>query len=193
MMMTEQSNSQQSVSDLEACVQVTFADPNTNLIEDNKPYISDIMCGKIITAILISAILSPFIICDLYFAVNDVSCVNQHFDQIDINMKKYLLASGIIGVIYVSTLDFYIIMVDINQSKTENFENSEDMECCLYFFRWVNQLFGVAWIILGAVILWHFMDESKCTQQIEWYLYIRFIIGIIGTFYNCRCKNEDKK
>jgi hypothetical protein len=87
--------------------EINVKEENTVLV--TKPCLSDILCAKICVSTIFTALSSPFIICDLYYALTDVSCVKQQCDGFIINMHTYLIASSIIGISMISIMICSII------------------------------------------------------------------------------------
>jgi hypothetical protein len=135
------------------------------------------ICAKICLCIFITALMSPLVICDLYFALTDSSCVNQTFDSLQINMKHYLFISGIIGASIIGIIDLLMLSLDHKFDKRSNKGDAGVMFsiCC-----WIFKLFSISWLVLGCTIFWSFMDTTKCSKSTYSYLLARFIIYIVG-------------
>lgn len=142
------------------------------------------ICVKSSFALAFTALMSPFVICDLYFALTDTSCINQSFDKIDITMYSYLLISAIFGIVLVSILNCAIICSDFEKKK------SEGIEVCYYLFGWGLRLFGISWSIVGFILFWGYMDTSKCAKPVYNYLLAKFIITIITIFFEVTRKRK---
>lgn len=129
--------------------------------------------SKICVSFWITVILSPVIICDLYFAVNDKSCVNQTFDTISINMYIWLIVNSITLIILILVTYIVIFILDSYESLTE---------CTFCFSKFIGNTINVflfVWFIIGCVIYWGFMDTSKCSKNVNNYLFVQFVITII--------------
>ena len=145
------------------------------------------MCSKCCAATFTTMILSPFVICDLYFAATDNSCSYQIIEsksKISIDMHVYLLTSGIIGVISISLINCKIFTINVEDGKQKNSLITDD-DCetnfCIQFVCWVFKLFTISWLIIGCVLFWGCMDLSKCSNPIFNYLFARFIILLVGS------------
>ena len=139
---------------------------------------SDECCVKMFITSTMSIILFPFAICDIYFGMTDISCVGQHVSQIDLTMKAYLIASGIINII---TTSFAIFAICISTIKTiESFR--DEFNCCWNCSLIISKTFSILWLIIGCVLLWAYMNTSICYTNVHNYLFARFIIDIIFTF-----------
>ena len=146
---------------------------SNDFVEIKKPG----LCSKICLCIIVTAILSPFIICDLYFAITDTSCVNQTFNNLQINMKDYLFINGIIGVSIIGIIDLLILCFDYKFDKNTKKGDTEPM---LNIVGWILKLFSISWLVLGCTIFWDFMDTRACSKSTYSYLLARFIIYIVG-------------
>ena len=147
------------------------------------------ICGKCCAAFFMTSIMSPFIICDLYFAFTDNSCSDQQ-NKIDVTMRAYLFVSGIIGLIFITVVNFQICLLklDDNKDKHKNMiERDESFGAnCLKLFGYIYRMFHLAWLMVGCIMFWGYMDISKCSTAIYSYLLARFIIAIIATFITAK-------
>lgn len=144
---------------------------NLNQIENkNIIYYFKIICISIFLFINF-----PIIFCDLYFAVNDNTCINQKMDKLNVNMYDYLIVSGIyssiISIISVLFILFFIDTIKNNKIKIVNY--------LFMLFLYVNGFFNIAWNIIGSLIFWSYMDNSQCSNQVFNYLFASLIIKLI--------------
>jgi len=144
------------------------------------------MYSKCCAATFTTMILSPFVICDLYFAATDNSCSYQIIEsksKISIDMHVYLLTSGIIGVISISLINCKIFTINVTEDGKQKNSLITDDDCetnfCIQFVCWVFKLFTISWLIIGCVLFWGCMDLSKCSNPIFNYLFTRFIILLV--------------
>ena len=154
------------------CQNSTRKEENASLV-DNNPGISDELCERICLVITASAVALPFITCDLYYALNDRTCVDEHLQQIDLNMKTYLLVNGILALIAIVLFDINIMLFGFNK------EPEDDLNYWSCTVKFIGRGFGVSWLIVGAVMLWLYMNLSMCSKTVFNYLFARFILGII--------------
>ena len=128
---------------------------------------------KTILIFILIVINFPIIFCDLYYAVNDKTCVKQEIEKLALNMYDYLIVSGlyslIITVISILFILFFIDKMKNNEVKTRNF----------FLFLFIISLFNVIWNIIGSLIFWHYMDNSQCSNQVFDYLFASLIIKLI--------------
>ena len=147
--------------------------------------ITELLWAKICLSAIITIILSPIAICDIYYALNDTSCVTENVQFMVINMKMYLFVSSLIAFATLGVIVCMIFLFDytynIRTSITRNDDDAEIYTCsnlCQQIFKWFN----LSWLIVGCVLFWGYMDVSLCEYSIRNYLYSRFIIGIV--FYS---------
>jgi hypothetical protein len=161
------------------------------VLVEKKEWCSDLSCFKLFITITFTSIMTPFIVCDIYFAMNDVSCVNQKTPEMDIVMRVYLLSSGLISLIMTGLIDIYILSTSNNLLTSNNEENQDGVYCLLYLFKYTFQIFNFSWLITGCVLFWAYMDINACAKPVYDYLMARFIIGIITTAgFNCAANNK---
>lgn len=182
-LITEVNNSQgiNKLHDIENNNNIVKAEESMKLI--NAPFITDECCGKMCVAFTFTALLCPFAICDVYYASTDTSCVNQDCNGLAINMRSYLLASGIIVFIGIGIANFSIFCLDYKMFESKKYydEQSDSIQLFNLLLNWVSRLFGISWVITGCVLFWAYMDISKCNTSIKSYLFARFIIFLIST------------
>ena len=191
------SDSIMSASDIEAQIDISQEDKNNEkekeilkIISQNKTQIKSILkiqpsveenrmlekkiivcCIWIITII----IYLPMIICDVYYAYNDNTCVNEYPADIDINLKQYLIISALSTFIMINT---YMIITNysINDECNQNI-------CFLFstcVFMSLLGLFVLVWNILGAFIFWgSIYREGHCSKEVTTYLFVSLIIKFV--------------
>jgi hypothetical protein len=149
------------------------------------------LCAKIIVSLLVLAFGSPFIICDLYYAYTDDTCVHNPTKKLDVDMYQYLLINGYYGV---SFLGLILIGIFI-QKKQDIASKSNDDDCIILFahmFKMILMFFSTAWTVVGAVIFWHEIDNSSCSRPVYNYLTASLILKIISVFLVWREMNNKK-
>ena len=140
-------------------------------------------CAFSCVGITVLVLLSPFIICDLYFAYNSISC--QHdTSPVGITLTTWLEVAGfsLIGFIGSFLLTTSIVV------------------CCglksmVWFVpvQWLFSLFSFAWLIVGCVLFWRYLDPSgDCGRDVSDYMWARLIIGLIGVFVSSRSGDKKK-
>jgi|LakMenEpi03Aug12_release.lakeMendotaPanAssembly.Ray.scaffolds.fasta_scaffold303550_3 hypothetical protein len=146
---------------------------------------------KTILAVFISIIALPFIACDLYYAYNDQSCVQEYPNKININLKMFLLLSG-----YMLLSKVIIIIIGISSISYQytDFINITVM-ILLGLLLIVYELFNVIWNIIGAVIFWgNIYKNDNCDNGISTYMFVSLIIKLFtNLMFIINLKNNDKK
>lgn len=131
---------------------------------------------NLVVATIMIALCSPLIVCDFYYALTDKSCVNQSFDQLDVNMYVYLMVNAIIGVIMTAVYSYIILFVNIEYTIGEN-----EVSFMMYIsFHNLMKLFITSWSVVGAVIFWKYMDTTQCNNSVYNYLGARIIIQLVA-------------
>ena len=170
------------LNDIEA--QITNDDKKILVKKDEVT--SDDCCAKACFAFTISALLSPFAICDLYYATTDNSCITQSqtSHNLVIIMKSYLMASGIIMFIIIGAFNFALFALDLNvmfpSTRSSKREDDDDITCCANICLWIFRAFDLSWLILGCVLFWEYTDIASCSQTVHDYLFARFILALIS-------------
>jgi hypothetical protein len=132
------------------------------------------LCYKLCAAIFLTVLLCPFIICDLYFALTDTSCIDQSLKQINLNMRTYLIVSASIGIVSIAFINITILICDY-----DNFE-IDTKNIFLRIIDYLYKLFTLSWLIVGCVMFWNLMDTSICTTSVYNYLFARFVLTIVS-------------
>jgi hypothetical protein len=192
--MLEESNSLPCQADLETAIKgenpmlTKFIPTKSDNVIIKEPSLCGKICVKSCFAMVFTALMSPFLICDLYFALTDTSCVRQSFDKLDITMYDYLIVSASFGIVLVFILNCSIICFDFEKKDSK----SEFVEMCFFIFGWGLKLFGVSWSIVGFVIFWGYMDTSKCAKPVYNYLLAKFIILVVTILCEISRKRKSK-
>jgi len=192
--MVQEPNSLSCQADLESSIKgenpmlTSFVPVESDNIVVKEPSLCGKICVKSCFVLAFTALMSPFIICDWYFALTDSSCIHQSFDKLNITMYDYLYTSAIFGMVVVFMLDCTIMCHNFNKKDP----NLEKVEICSRIMGWGLKLFGLAWAVVGFVIFWGYMDTTKCAKPVYNYLLAKFIIMIITIFFECTKKNKPK-
>lgn len=121
--------------------------------------------------------LTPFIVCDLYYAYNDTSCVNNVITNYNISftLATWLKVNGWILVSIVSIC--LILGIVICCSPTVGVILGSLFALIIGFMG----VFNLIWIIIGSIMFWGDLDKTKlCNKGLSDYMYARLIICIIG-------------
>ena len=139
-------------------------------------------------SLLFVAMCSPFIICDLYYAYTDDSCVHNPAKHLSVNLYDYLLVSGYFGV---AICAMYVISISCLSS------NENQNLCVLMVASTISYLYAMfsrSWVIVGAVIFWSEIDNSSCSKSTYSYVMASIIIRLVGIFIGgCVNRKDEKK
>jgi len=142
---------------------------------------------KIIIIIMAILFIIPFVGFDLYFAINDNSCVNIYPNNLNINIKLYLLVSGlssITGIIILIISLIYLIDKIIKKNITSYYITSNIINI-------VALLYTLIWNIIGAILFWGIIYPSgKCNSDIATYLFISLVIKLTIVISNLIINNQ---
>jgi hypothetical protein len=129
------------------------------------------MCVKSCMFITLLALTLPFIICNLCYAYTDESCVTINPPNFDINLKTYLAVDGILGAVALLGI-LFVAFCCIKEEPNSN-------NCCLKLFGNIATAFGIAWTIIGAIVFWSLIDNTKCDRSVYNYIFAQLVIKII--------------
>ena len=88
-------------------------------------------------------------------------------------MYDYLIVSGIYSVI-ITVISILFILFFIDKMK-----NNEVTTLNFFLFLFIISLFNLIWNIIGSLIFWNYMDNSKCSNEVFNYLFVSLIIKLI--------------
>jgi len=146
-----------------------------------KRWISDMMVVKLTIIACILVCTFPIAFCDIYFALYDHTCIDQSISRMSVNMKTFLLVSGI----YTYTL----VGIVCGAICTTTIE-STDCTCTTTLVYILSQLFITAWTVVGAILFWSLMDTSTCSSQVYIYLFTTLVIKIVCLFIQVYSDNQ---
>ena len=122
--------------------------------------------------IIILLLCSPIIICDVYFAYTDETCVNEYPANLELNLKHYLFISALSTFI---NINMYMLFIKYFV-KTEYNKNLFWVLSVGVFIS-LLALFSLIWNILGAVIFWgSIYATNHCSKQVSTYIFVSLII-----------------
>jgi hypothetical protein len=144
---------------------------------------------KIASIIFIFIISIPFIICDLYFAYNDDSCVEVYPKYIIfINMKAYLLVSG-----YYTIGLMCALICNLQFLSIENKNSNVIFMSILSVIINVSKVFLIIWNTIGAFIFWGTLYHvEKCKTIVYNYLFVSLVIKLLAILFHI-ITNKNKK
>jgi hypothetical protein len=140
---------------------------------------------KICLSICIIVLISPLMVCDLYYGFSGEECLDEYPSQIHLNLKKYLLVNGFISLF---TLVYMIIM--IHRLSFNEDDNSVMMVINICASYMIGILLTV-WNIMGAIIFWNFIfPEHSCNEELSNYLFASIIIKLVLSWGSLTSSNS---
>jgi len=136
--------------------------------------------------IVVLIICLPIIICDLYFAYNDETCLNDYPANIDLNLKQYLIVSAFTSLIIIN-----IYMMLMNYFTKDKYNDNLCLIISSFVFIGVLGIFALMWNILGAVIFWGYIyGNGNCSRKVSTYLFASLIIKFVFTAQSYRATKK---
>lgn len=127
--------------------------------------------------VIILLLCSPIIICDVYFAYTDETCVNEYPANLELNLKHYLFISALSKFIFIN-----MYMLFIKYCVKTEYNKSLLWVLLVGVFISLLALFSLIWNILGAVIFWgSIYATNHCSKQVSTYIFVSLIIKFVLT------------
>jgi hypothetical protein len=155
---------------------------NTTTIKTDNEYYDPLLerklcrlywCGLICMLVLSS----PFIIADLYFAYNDISCQNIIIPNFNFTIGLWLKIDGYILLVW-SIIVFYIQINHLIINKR------------FIILNYIVKLFCSIWTIIGAVMFWKYLEPVNiCNTVFSNYLWARLVLGLALTPFLLKFKS----
>jgi hypothetical protein len=143
---------------------------------------------KLCSTLVMIVLMTPIIVCDLYFGFSDHSCINEMPDGFNYTMKLYLLVSGFMG------LSWLLFIIYTTCSLSINNDNNQTSIICAGCIGLFVLIFNLIWNILGAVAFWgSIYKEGHCHSKTSTYIYVSLIIKLIGTLISLQQNSNKKK
>ena len=122
------------------------------------------ICGAIVVCIIVA----PFVVCDLYWSFNDITCQDTP-TRVGITLGEWLMVDGfaILSILFFTlaayTFEFTKHIVVLSVAK-------------------MYKMFGIIWFIVGGVLIWR--DLNNCSEPLHDYVQTRVILGLLSYAYN---------
>jgi hypothetical protein len=152
---------------------------STNQNKNNSKYIEE-KTVKFCAILLIIIIILPMAICDIYYAINDDTCVHNNIPKLNLTLYKYLLVSGI-QTLCILLLSCFLIYYNIQ------------FECFHIVYNiigYINTLFTIIWTIIGSVIFWGYLDIDDCSNNVYEYMFTSLIIKLASIYITIQQNNN---
>jgi len=144
---------------------------------------------KIFIMFIISVFIIPFVVCNLYYAYSDKSCVHEKAGKLDVNLFDYLVVDGIFGAVVAIVWFIVICKSDFIGER----ELSVGNWLIVVIITGIGTIFGIAWTITGAIIFWSLMDNNLCDKGIYNYVFAQLIIKLVGYGIGILKNKSEKK
>jgi hypothetical protein len=132
---------------------------------------------KLLLTIVIVTTSTPIIIYDLYFGLNDNSCVEEYPSSLNINLRVYMITSALIGLTIITTT--------ITTFCLDN--NNSNNNCIISFSSKIFSIFHLIWNILGGFVFWGFVYKNNlCNKNVSTYLSISITIKYVSNYFGIR-------
>ena len=161
----------------------------SNSVEDDTR--TGLVVIKICTTLLMIVLMTPIVVCDLYFGFTDLSCSREQPDELAITVKLYLIVSGFVGLSVMTAIFIGIACFDFD----ENYANDLFIMSCCSCGAICLELFNLVWNILGAVVFWEYIyGNGNCNKNFSTYVFVSLIIKFISILfgYQLNKKNNDR-
>ena len=118
----------------------------------------------------------PIVICDLYYGYSRDSCVEEYPNNLNINMKIYLVVGAYTNIL--------IMMLVICSISCLSRRNSQAMHLYVVtvpkLIITYGSLFLLAWNIIGSVIFWGMLyNKNLCSSNISTYLFVTLVVKLV--------------
>lgn len=113
----------------------------------------------------------PFMICELYWGYNDISCQDKHNKLVGVSIGSWLLVDGFIMLAQSVIILLLACMLDL-------------LVCCLPFLT-VLKYFVFCWTCTGCALYWGDGESGleathACGKQLQGYLNTRLALGLMN-------------
>lgn len=116
----------------------------------------------------------PIIFCDLYYAFNDKTCVQNKIENLYINMYDYLIVSGIYSIYIVLFLLCCILF------KNKLYRNINKNNSYLFIiFLAITFFFNISWNIVGVILFKKIINNNTCSKEVFNYLFSSILLKLI--------------
>lgn len=146
---------------------------------------------RLCLGLLVLVIMSPIIVCDLYFGFTDTSCSREQPDELALSIRLYLIVSGFVGLSAMITILIGITCFEPNNTS----EAGLCFICCGSIGFICAALFNIVWNILGAIVFWGYIyGNGNCDKTFSTYVFVSLIIKFVAALlsYQLNKKKDDK-
>ena len=141
----------------------------TNIPVKNNNFDCQVCCINFMVIFFCGIVVLPFGIANIYYAFTDKSCVN---DNANLSLKYYLAVEGILLLTIYLIIIISLLLADKFCNIKLKFINAASV---------INNLFMIAWLIVGSVLFWHSINNKKCDKDVYNYIYASLVIKLTLT------------
>lgn len=135
-------------------------------------------------ALLIILLALPFIICDFYFGAYTTDCLTKYPENLDVNIKDFLVVSGLVETATIMITVFYILFQNYTSENVR-------FKSIIYFAFYTIGTFNIIWNIIGGYIFWGFTIKcDSLPKDVSHYLFVSLIIKLLSSFHYIFKKKE---
>jgi hypothetical protein len=135
-------------------------------VTHNRTEIESIFSMKLL--ISISIFYPSVVIFDIYYALYDMSCVNQNNNNMDITLYTYLLIDAIYGLGLILFLPIILFIIDLDNPYERRI---------FWFISLFRTIFIFVWTTIGTYIFWGL--DKECEKSIYYYMFVSLIVRYI--------------
>ena len=131
--------------------------------------------AKYLTIATFITIYLPIIICNLYFAYTDKSCILYKIPKFALNIYDYLMGEAYIMFF---TLSVIVLSVIYDPDEDSIWKLAYDSYIMCY------KIFSLIWLVIGIIIFWFIIDNQQCNHSLYYYMFTFLTIKMIGQIIN---------
>lgn len=118
-------------------------------------------------------------IMDLVYAYSGDNCLNEYRGDIHLNMKTYLIVSGLHTILWCFIVIFTLFLVNNNNELSDGYIL---LNVLIIIF---SGIFNIIWNIIGFIVFFNFVYPSgSCGRDLSAYVYLTIIIKLVCDYIN---------
>lgn len=118
----------------------------------------------------------PIVICDLYYGYSKDSCVEEYPNNLNINMKIYLVVGAFTNILIMGLVTFSISCLSHRHRNSMQLYLVTIPKLIITY----GSLFLLAWNIIGSVIFWGMLyNKNLCSSNISTYLFVTLVVKLV--------------
>jgi len=134
-------------------------------------YVSDDVAVKSCVISFVFVLTLPLIICDYFFAFNQISCQLKESFLIALNLQIWLIVMASLNL-FTTLFTSAFLCFSSAQKKDEL--------VCFGFISKILKLFIFSWTFVGSILFWRDISPKyHCSKMFENYMWARLIIQIL--------------